>query len=469
MALPSQMARTSEMSRNVGRFSGSARRRRLRKLALPAMLLVVAGGLLSVWWVMRDRPEGAGGSQPGAAASDRAARNETAGESGKDPLAATFAALPNASPSTRTSTANRSAPVTNPGGSTPGAPSAAPATASVTPPSTSEPQTPLSVIEMGAKPGQSSTPGGSVAATPAPGPGGSTPGGTDAPATSQGAGEATPAQESALIQEPATGSPIVASAMREVDRLMSENKPVEARLVLSRAIGAQGASAGELDALRARAGSLTDRLLFSPVATPGDPMTETYAVAPGDSLVKIAAVRNMRADWRLIQRVNGISDPGKLRVGQKLKLVKGPFHAVVVKSAYRLDLYADVPDGSSAGSQRVYLKSFRVGLGENDSTPVGSFVVRPSSKLINPTWTNPRTGEFFGADNPKNPIGEHWIGLDPADEATKAHTQYGLHGTIEPDSIGQQKSMGCVRLGSNDIGLLYELLVDKVSTVRIVP
>jgi lipoprotein-anchoring transpeptidase ErfK/SrfK len=110
-----------------------------------------------------------------------------------------------------------------------------------------------------------------------------------------------------------------------------------------------------------------------------------------------------------------------------------------------------------------------VGLGEFGSTPTGSFVVRPQSKLINPVWTNPRTGEYFGADNPENPIGEHWIGLDPADDASASFTQYGLHGTIDPGSIGQEKSMGCVRLAAPDIELLYGLLVENKSTVEILP
>lgn len=457
MALPSQMARTSEMGRKAGGFSGSARGRRAKRLLAPAALFVAAAGVLGAWWVMRDRPA----SEPVADTSTRVrepAKTDHAPTGTSDPLVATFAALPNSTKPPAAGGTSAPPPVapTNDAASN----SVAAATNSA----------PMSVIEMGAKPVKPTTTGsGTVAATPASEPSTpmqSSPAHTQQPASSA-PGEVIPAE--GLAQEPMTGSPIVAAAMAEVDRLMAENRPVDARLVLSRAVNATGASEAELSALRARAASLTERLLFSATAAAGDPMTEVYAVGSGDSLVRIAANRKTMTDWRLIQRVNGISDPGKLRVGQKLKLVKGPFHAVVVKSAYRLDLYADVPDGSSAGSQRVYLMSYRVGLGENNSTPLGHFVVRPTSKLINPTWTNPRTGEFFAADNAKNPIGEHWIGLDPADEATKSHTQYGLHGTIEPDSIGQQKSMGCVRLAAGDIAVLYELLMDKVSTVRIVP
>ena len=45
---------------------------------------------------------------------------------------------------------------------------------------------------------------------------------------------------------------------------------------------------------------------------------------------------------------------------------------------------------------------------------------------------------------------------------------YGIHGTIDPDSIGQMKSMGCVRLRHDDVALVYELLTDQASRVTIV-
>ena len=199
---------------------------------------------------------------------------------------------------------------------------------------------------------------------------------------------------------------------------------------------------------------------------PGDKVTGTYTIAPGDSLARIVSREGLDIDWRLLAQVNSIGDPRRIRVGQSIKTVKGPFHAVVYKSRFRLDLYANATD--SAGN-RLFIRSFPVGLGEYGSTPIGSFVVRPNSKLINPVWTNPRTGEYFAADNPLNPIGEHWIGLDPANEASAAFTQDGLHGTIDPGSIGREMSMGCVRLAAPDIEMLYGFLVETKSTVEIMP
>ena len=139
----------------------------------------------------------------------------------------------------------------------------------------------------------------------------------------------------------------------------------------------------------------------------------------------------------------------------------GPFHAEVDKKSYRIDLYL------GEGANQVFVRSYRVGLGEYNSTPIGSFKVRRNSKLINPTWVNPRTRAFFAADDPANPIGERWIGLEGIEERTVELSGLGIHGTIEPSTIGQDASMGCVRMHSDDVAEIYEVLAEGVSTVNI--
>jgi lipoprotein-anchoring transpeptidase ErfK/SrfK len=169
----------------------------------------------------------------------------------------------------------------------------------------------------------------------------------------------------------------------------------------------------------------------------------------------------LQVDWRFIQRINGIPSASSIRPGQNLKLVTGPFHAKVTKSTYRIDLF------QGDGEEQVFVRSYRVGLGEFDSTPVGLFIVRRNSKLVNPTWINPRTREFYSADNPENPIGERWIGLEGVEERTKDLSGLGIHGTIAPNTIGTQASMGCIRMGVDDVAQVYEMLSESVSTVEI--
>jgi len=247
---------------------------------------------------------------------------------------------------------------------------------------------------------------------------------------------------------------------------IEQNRLVDARRLLSEALLDERTAPGDRSSLRQQITTLNDRLLFSPTIATNDPLVDRYTIEGGDALSRIARKTNAKVDWRFIQRINQISDPRRIRVGQTLKIVKGPFHAIVDKSDYRMDVFAEVP--TSAGGGVVFVRSFPVGLGELDSTPTGEWVVREASKLVNPHWVNPRTGERFDANDPKNPIGERWIGLQGTDPDTTALSGYGIHGTIEPNSIGQQRSMGCVRLLDDDVEMVYEMLEEGVSRVAIV-
>ena len=69
-------------------------------------------------------------------------------------------------------------------------------------------------------------------------------------------------------------------------------------------------------------------------------------------------------------------------------------------------------------------------------------------KIDNPTYTTAEGREFL-ADDPQNPVGEHWIELGNG---------VGIHGTIDPDSIGSATAEGGVRLNSSDGQHVYDIL-----------
>ncbi len=277
------------------------------------------------------------------------------------------------------------------------------------------------------------------------------------------AGQPTTGQPSAVAQ-PTTDLTVLAQ-IEKGDRLLRENKLVDARAAFSKALLQQDASELDRESLRSKLSTMNQDLVFGTMVAAGDPLVESYKVQSGDSLVRIRSKRDLATDWRLIQRVNRIANPNSVRVGQTLKLVRGPFHAVVNKAAYRVDIFAGSPDDPA---NWLYIKGYRAGLGEGNSTPVGNYTIKKGSKLTNPHWTNPRSGEKFDQNDPKNPIGEFWIGWQGIGDS-KGNAGYGFHGTIEPDSIGQQKSMGCVRFANNDIAEIYELLAEEVSVVRVLP
>lgn len=243
--------------------------------------------------------------------------------------------------------------------------------------------------------------------------------------------------------------------------LIGIERPVEARKVMTAALSS--GRLNDVDELRLRVAlnGLAEKLVFSPYVHPDDPFAMTYVIEPNDMLQKIVKANGLQVTWRFIQRINQIEDPTRIRPPQKIKLITGPFHAVVDKSDFRLDLYL------GDGEDRVFVRSFGVGLGEFNATPTGLFHI--GVKAINPDWTNPRTFEHFDRDDPKNPIGERWLALKGIDDNTRGYDGYGIHGTIEPDSIGREQSMGCIRMLPNEVAILYEALLSKVSTVEIRP
>lgn len=230
--------------------------------------------------------------------------------------------------------------------------------------------------------------------------------------------------------------------------------PVKARRVLSEALLSGTLPPMESKQAADALAKIAAQLVFTPVYNASDPYFFQYTVQPGDSLEKIVRKHKIGCDWRLVARINNIKRPEAIRVGQRLKLPKGPFSAVVTKRDYRIDLCM------GAGSDRVVMTSLPCGLGSANGTPTGRFRVRPGSKLLNPEWRHPVTGEFFKADDPLNPIGEHWLGLEGIEASNSSLAGYGIHGTVEPESIGRDMSLGCVRLIAEDVAIVWETLGD---------
>ena len=243
---------------------------------------------------------------------------------------------------------------------------------------------------------------------------------------------------------------------------LARTNPVEARRVLTSAWVDGGLSASERIEAADLARMLSDIVLFDPRMINNDPFSRRYTVRGGDALERIVRKEGINTEWLFLARINKLRNANAIRPGQTLKVPVGAFHAVVDKDNYRLDLYQD------NGSERVLVRTFDVGLGEFDGTPTGLFGVRPASKLINPVWIDPRSHKQYEADDPTNPIGEHWIGIRGLEAHNRDLDGFGIHGTIEPDSIGQQQSMGCVRLLPDDVAMIYEVLTEPKSRINII-
>ncbi len=173
------------------------------------------------------------------------------------------------------------------------------------------------------------------------------------------------------------------------------------------------------------------KVLFSNVQAP---KTVVHEVVVGDTLGKIARQYNVTMD---MIRIPNAMTRDVVRVGQKLRIWTGKFTVNVSKSQNVLILKSDED----------ILKVYSVSTGANNSTPIGTFKI--VNKIENPVWYKD-TGAVIPPESPDNALGSRWMGFDIKG--------YGIHGTLQPDKIGQQVTAGCVRMRNPEVEELYKIL-----------
>jgi LysM repeat protein len=227
---------------------------------------------------------------------------------------------------------------------------------------------------------------------------------------------------------------------------MAADRPVAAQQRLSEAVrlGVSGDLALRVnEAVR----SLADRLQFAGTCHPGDRYSTYHTVASGETLSGIG--QKYLIPYPLVMKINGLETTA-IRAGQKLKVIRGPIHLTVLKRGYELRAWLD----------EVCVRVYPVALGADDSTPEGTFNVK--NKVVDPPYQpqhKPRSA-YRAAGAPDNPLGTRWIDLG---------NHYGIHGTIEPETIGQQVSEGCIRMYNRHVEEVYNLVVVGASKVEIRP
>ncbi len=165
---------------------------------------------------------------------------------------------------------------------------------------------------------------------------------------------------------------------------------------------------------------------------------EVYVVKAGDNLTRIAARQNFPADG--IQLLNGIRSPELLRVGDRLKVPRGPAEVLVVKAEFRLVILLDGR----------FVKEYAIGTGRDGCTPEAVFTI--DEKIKRPTWYS-REGTFpFGHE--RNILGTRWLGFENGAE----YRGFGIHGTKLPESIGKEESSGCIRMRNEDVEEVFALV-----------
>ncbi len=258
--------------------------------------------------------------------------------------------------------------------------------------------------------------------------------------------------------------------------MLEAGKTIEARTELSAAYFSDALDEETQDNLRKTLTDLANDTLFSRRIYDDDPYVYKYIFKQGDVLARVIGPKGeaLRVPDQMIMQINGIdaATASSLRPGKELKFIRGPFHAVIYKNNFTMDIYLQHDD-----LPKTFVRRLRVGLGKNGGTPEGMWHVKLGGKMPRAEWTpvagmgGPRHVIRWEDDDPEYPLGKkgYWISLEGLDENTRQLGGYGIHGTNDPDSIGKSYSLGCIRLLDDDIEFVFFTLYEHHSTVEIKP
>ncbi len=177
-------------------------------------------------------------------------------------------------------------------------------------------------------------------------------------------------------------------------------------------------------------GAMDIKLIFSPITT-GDSII--YEVKKGDTLEKIA--KEFNTTVALIKQANRLKGV-ILSFGKRLKITPGNFEIYVDADSNKLTLKLNGR----------FFKEYPIGTGKFGSTPTGTFKI--VNKQLKPVWY--AEDGIYPYGHPKNILGVCWMGLDKLG--------YGIHGTTQPETVGEHSSRGCIRLYNRDVEELYKLV-----------
>ncbi len=224
--------------------------------------------------------------------------------------------------------------------------------------------------------------------------------------------------------------PEFADFLAATRRDLGEGRFRDTLAILSTRYGGQGQTEAEAAALI----ELLDQVAGTVIYSRQHHLEPAYVVQAGETLPQIA--EKYGVPHELLAKINRIADPMKLQPGQELKVVRGPFRAVVKLDQHEMDLWL----------QDLYAGRFAIGVGSD--LPEWSETLLVMEKNREPTYYGP-TGQVINPGDPLNPLGKRRIGLGDS---------FAIHGTNDEGSIGQTGGPGCIRLGERDADDVYDIL-----------
>lgn len=242
------------------------------------------------------------------------------------------------------------------------------------------------------------------------------------------------------------------SELARADELASAGKIEEARALYYQIIENSPPESRFVGDAMDKLSVINTSYLFS--AVPNE-WNQLIQIQRGDSLLKLAYKYKTTASF--IAQANGRDLNWSLVPNQRITVPTIESYKIIVdKDDLHLYLYTGTGQ---------FIKRYLVGTGRVDHlTPPGQYVVW--HKLKSPVWHDRDSGRIVKPDSPDYPLGTRWMTISPADNP-EAFSRLGIHGTNEPDTIGQRASDGCIRMHNEDSEELF-IIVPKGTPVEIV-
>ena len=240
-------------------------------------------------------------------------------------------------------------------------------------------------------------------------------------------------------------APNLDTTWQSVKESLAQDDLVNALFTLSLA----SAEPGITDQQREELLPLMDQLAGTVIYSRQHLMEPPYTVVGNESLEDIATKYQVPAS--LLAKINGIEAPYTLTPGETLKVITGPFRAVVDLSKAELNVYLG----------RYYGGRFPLHLGSN--VPPADVALTVIEKVDQQEYADAASGQTIPPGDANNPYGSHWIGL--GERSGENVAQWAIHGCGE--SCPEDDQRGILGLRPRDAEDVYAILAIG-STVHVI-
>jgi lipoprotein-anchoring transpeptidase ErfK/SrfK len=251
-------------------------------------------------------------------------------------------------------------------------------------------------------------------------------------ANTSAVGQVTPVSlndTSAQVQSSALTDYSIRQMWASAEQLVAASKFREALSVLSEHYGHASLPSEHREAMAPWLDALAARVIYSKQHL----LELPYEARAKETLFDIQDRFNV--PWQLLQNINHdvVSDPSVVVVGTQLKVVQGPFRAVVETSRGELVVYLN----------NLYAGRFSFTLG-NEAPKPGQFKV--SDKRTDRVYYG-TDGRTIPASDPTNPYGGYWLDLG---------REVSIHGS--PIQGAATETLGSISLSPQDAKDVYSIL-----------